>query len=116
MAKQAIVAFGFDSLVDRMVEHAKAVTPEVIEEGLGEIMDEAQSRWPVDSGASRSAFRFNLIDRGDEFSAEVRNASGYAQFINRGRTYDELVTTPFRRFMRGLPSILARRIAEGNDG
>ena len=103
---RTITIRGFDAVADRITAAVKRRTERVVERGMQEILTTAQGSWPVSSGDSAGAFQLNVVDRGGTFALEIRNTSGYAQYINQGSTYDALIRRPWLRFLRQLPTVI----------
>ncbi len=100
----------FEALAARMTDRGKAAAEEVVGEDIAALTARTRAHWPVDSGESASSFFADVRVDLNEVAGEMRNDSGYAHFVNRGRTYQALVIEPFRELVRELPDRIAAQI------
>lgn len=108
---RSITIRGFDTIAERMAASTLRRTSKIVTRGMGVILSRAREQWPVSSGDSAAAFSLKVASSGDIVSVEVRNTSGYAQFINRGDTWDDLIRRPWLLFLHRLPAM----IEDGDD-
>ena len=101
-----ITTRGFEATVARMAAGARRRADAAVNREMREIVNTARAQWPVSSGDSAGAFGLSDLGDDDVVSVEVRNTSGYAQYINRGDTYDDLIRRPWLDLLRRLPAMI----------
>ena len=107
MAFKITVSANLPKITKNLVKRQQAVEAETLRY-LQDIKDNAQAQWPVDTGASRAAFRVTVTTAQGRRVFRLINPVGYARFINRGVTVRRLVVDPFNA---GMP-LLVKRIAK----
>lgn len=104
---------GFDDFVDKLTLEGVAAAKKTIEEALEDIVEDAAAQWPVGAtGRSRNAFRVEIDEDPATITGIIINDSGYAPFINGGRTLHALVVVPFNTAVALLPAEIARALSE----
>jgi len=104
---------GFDDFIDKLTVEGIQLTKDLVEETLTDIADNAAAAWPVGStGRSASSFHVRIDEGATKISGEIVNDSGYAPYINHGRTLHELVVVPFHTAVILLPGEILRLLSE----
>ncbi len=104
---------GFDAYVKRAQSAAVAQARASLMQRSGVILDDARSKWPVETGRSRAGLEPpRIVVSGDRVRLTVRNSVDYSANVRiraqRGlRAWDVLVREPIRRI-----ALQARSIAK----
>jgi hypothetical protein len=106
------VGIGFDDFVDRLTEKGVQAARDAVEDALDDIVEDARAQWPSRSGRSATSFHVSIEEAAGRVAGEIVNDSGYAPYINGGRTLHELVVVPFQTAVRLLPAEIERRLSE----
>lgn len=107
------VGIGFDDFIDKLTEEGIQAAKDTIEEALEDIVRDAVARWPVGkTGLSQTSFSVFIEEDPFRITGEIVNDSGYAPFINRGRTLHNLVVVPFEAAVKLLPGEIEHALSE----
>lgn len=104
------------TLPQRARELGRRVVRAVLDEGVGEIVQDAKALAPVDSGTYRRGLTATTSDSGARSKATIRDGSGYGpRIVSRGvRPWVAHVSDPAREFVtRSGPKEMVRRILAG---
>lgn len=88
-------------LTEIIADHIEAMAPRLaaaFDRRLGRLAWDAWSRWPVDTGLSRSLLDVELSQQGDIFRGAIVSRAPYTVFIKTraGSAYQELLRKPGR--------------------
>lgn len=106
------VGVGVDDFVDRLTEQGVITARAAIESVLEDLVIDAQASWPVRTGVSRAAFSVEMAGSVGRIAGEIVNNSGYAPYINRGRSLHNLLVLPFKAETLLLPGEIERKLSE----
>jgi hypothetical protein len=114
VANQFRVELDIQPFVDTLTEGGVEAAKRAVEEALEGVEGIARAGWPVGnpSEGSRDAFVISIEDSPVRIGGQLSNVSGYAPFINSGRTVQRLMVEPTQREGMRLPRVFLALLGE----